>query len=225
MSIESVMPSNRLILCRPLPLLPSIFPSIRGFSSESVLCIRWPKDWSFNFRSVLPMNIQHWFPLGLTDSMSLLPRGLSSLLQHHSSKAQILQHSAFFMVQLSHPYMTTGNIIALTRQTFVSKVMSLPFNMLSRLIIAFLPGRRQWHPTPELLPGKSNGRSSLVGCSLWGCWVGHDWATSLSLFTFMQWRRKWQPTPVFLPGESQGRESLVDCCLWDRTESDTIEAT
>ena len=84
------------------------------------------------------MNIQHWFPLGLTDSMSLLPRGLSSLLQHHSSKAQILQHSAFFMVQLSHPYMTTGNIIALTRQTFVSKVMSLPFNMLSRLIIALL---------------------------------------------------------------------------------------
>ena len=99
------------------------------------------------------MNIQDWFPLGLTDSMSLLPRGLSSLLQHHSSKAQILQHSAFFMVQLSHPYMTTGNIIALTRQTFVSKVMSLPFNMLSRLVINFLPRNKHlaisWQQSPS----------------------------------------------------------------------------
>ena len=85
--------------------------------------------------------------------------------------------------------------------------------------------RRQWHPTPVLLPGKSHGRRSPVGCSPWGCWVGHDWATSLSLFTFMHWRRKWQPTPVCLPGESQGWRSLVGCRLWGRTESDTTEAT
>ena len=85
--------------------------------------------------------------------------------------------------------------------------------------------RRQWHPTPVLLPGKSHGRRSLVGCSPWDRWVGNDWATSLSLFTFMHWRRKWQPSPVFLPGESQGRESLVGCRLWGRTESDTTEVT
>ena len=85
--------------------------------------------------------------------------------------------------------------------------------------------RRQWHPTPVLLPGKSHGGRSLVGCSPWGRWVGHDWATSLSLFTFMHWRRKWQPTPVFLPGESQGPGSLVGCRIWGGTESDTTEAT
>ena len=85
--------------------------------------------------------------------------------------------------------------------------------------------RRQWHPTPVFLPGKSHGRRSLVGSSPWGRWVGHDWATSLSLFTFMHWRRKWQPTPVFLPGESQGQRSLVGCRLWGRTESDMTEAT
>jgi len=85
--------------------------------------------------------------------------------------------------------------------------------------------RRQWHPTPVLLPGKSHGWRSLVGFSPWGRWVGHDWVTSLSLFTFMHWRRKWQPTPVFLPGESQGRGSLVGCCLWGCTESDITEAT
>ena len=88
-----------------------------------------------------------------------------------------------------------------------------------------LSRRRQWHPTPVLLPGKSHGRRSLVGCSPWGRWVGHGWATSLSLFTFMHWRRKWQPTPVFLPGESRGPGSLVGCRLWGRTESDTTEAT
>ena len=85
--------------------------------------------------------------------------------------------------------------------------------------------RRQWHPTPVLLPGKSHGQRSLVGCSPWSRWVGHDWATSLSLFTFMNWRRKWQPTPVFLPGESQGQGSLVGCHLWGRTESDTTDST
>ena len=134
--IQSVMPSSRLILCRPLLLLPSVFPSIRGFSNESVLRITWPSIGVSASASVLPMNIQDWFPLGLTDWISLLSKGLSkSLLQHHSSKASILWCSAFFMVQFSHPYMTTGNTIAWTRQTFVGKVMSLLWNMLSMLVI------------------------------------------------------------------------------------------
>ena len=138
MSIKSVVPSNHHILCRPL-LLRSIFPSIRVFSNESVLHIRWPKYWSFNFSTSLSNEYSglisfriDWFDL-------LAVQGtLKSLLQHPSSKAAILQHSAFFMVQLSHPYMTTGKTIALTRQILVSKVMSLLFNMLSRLVIALL---------------------------------------------------------------------------------------
>ena len=138
--IVSVMPSNHLILCRPLLLLPSIFPSIRVFSSESVLCIRWPKYWSFSF-SISPSNEYSGLISFRIDWFDLLAiQGtLKSLLQHHSSKASILQSSAFFVVQLSHPYMTTGKTIDLTRQTFVGKVMFLPFNMLSRLVIAFLP--------------------------------------------------------------------------------------
>ena len=118
MSIESVMPSNHLILCHPFLLLPSIFPNIRVFSNESALCIKWPKYWSFSF-NISPSN------------------------EHPSSKAWILQCSAIFMVQLSHPYMTTGKTIALTRRTFVDKVMSLLFNMLSRLVITFLPGSKR----------------------------------------------------------------------------------
>ena len=135
MSIESVMPSNHLILCRPLLLLPSIFPSIRVFPNESALHIKWPKYWSFSF-NISPSN-EHsglisfrmvWLDL-------LAAQGtLKSLLQHHSSKASILRCSAFFIVQLSHPYMTTGKTIALTRWMFVEKVMSLLFNMLSRLL-------------------------------------------------------------------------------------------
>ena len=140
MSIESVMPSNHLILCHPLLLLPSIFPSIRVFSSESALHIRWPKYWSFSF-SLSPSN-EHpgliSFRMGWLDLLAVQGT-LKSLLQHHSSKASILWCSAFFMVKLSHPYMTTGKTIALTRWTFVSKVMSLLFNMLSRLVLAFLP--------------------------------------------------------------------------------------
>ena len=140
MSIESVMPSNHLILCRPLLLLPSIFPSIRVFSDESVLHIRWPKHWSFSF-SISPSNEYEGLISSRIDSLDLLAvKGtLKSLLQHHSSKASNLQHSGFFIVQLSHPYMTTGKTIALSRWTFVGKVMSLLFNMLSRLVIAFLP--------------------------------------------------------------------------------------
>ena len=140
MSIKSVMPSNHLILCHPLLLLTSIFPSIGIFSSESALHIRWPKYWSFSF-NISPSN-EH---LGLIsfrmDWLDLLAvRGtLKSLLQHYSSKASIFWCSAFFTVQLSHPYMTTEKTIALTRWTFVDKVMSLLFNMLSRLVITFLP--------------------------------------------------------------------------------------
>ena len=140
MSIESVMASNHLILCHPLLLPPSIFPSIRGFSNESVLPIRWPKYWSFTF-NISPSNEYSGLISFRMDWLDLLAvQGmLKSLLQHHSSKAPILWHSAFFIVQLSHPYMTTGKTIALTRWTFVGKVMSLLFNMLSRSVIAFLP--------------------------------------------------------------------------------------
>ena len=139
MSIESVMPSNHLIFLCFLHLLPSIFPSIRVFSSES-LRIRWPKYWSLSFR-ISPSNEYPGLISFRIDWLALLvvQGTLKSLLQHHSSKASILWHSAFFMVQLSHPYMTTGKIIALTRRTFVGKVMFLLFNMLSRLVIAFLP--------------------------------------------------------------------------------------
>ena len=134
------MPSNHLILCRPLLLLPSIFPNIRVFSNESVLHIRWPKYWSFNF-NISPSNEHPGLISFRMNWLELLAvQGtLKSLLQNHSSKASILQQSAFFIVQRSHPYMTTGKTIALTRQTFVDKVMSLLFNMLSRLVITFLP--------------------------------------------------------------------------------------
>ena len=136
MSLESVMSSNHLILCHPLLLLPSIFPSIRVFSNESALHIRWPKYWSFSF-NISPSN-EHWGLISFRrDWLDLLAvQGtLKSLLQHHSSKASILWHSAFFRVQLSHPYTTTGKTRAYTRWTFVGKVMSLLFNMLSRLVI------------------------------------------------------------------------------------------
>src|SRR5574337_189319 len=140
MSIKSVMPSSHLILCHPLLHPTSIFPSIRVFSSESVLRIRWPKYWNFSF-SISPSNEYSGlisFRMGWLDLLAVQGT-LKSLLQHHSSKASILWHSAFFMVQLSHLYMTTGRTIALTRRTFVVKVMSLLFNMLSRLVITFLP--------------------------------------------------------------------------------------
>ena len=141
MSIESVMPSNHLILCRPLLLLPSMFPSIRVFSNESALHIRWPRDWSF---SVSPCNEHSGFISFRMDWLDLLAAQgtLKSLLQHHRLKASVLWHSAFFMVELSHLYMTTGKSTALTLRTFVSKVMSLLSNMLSRLVTAFLPGSR-----------------------------------------------------------------------------------
>ena len=143
MSIESVMPSNHLIPCRPLLLLPSIFPSIRVFSNESALRIRWPKYWSCSFR-ISPSNEYSGLIYFRMDWLDLLAvQGtLKSLLQYHSSKASILWCSAFFIAHLSHPYTTTGKTIALTRRTFVGKVMSLLFNMLSRLVIAVLPRRK-----------------------------------------------------------------------------------
>ena len=145
MSIELVMPSNHLILYCPLLLLPSISASIRVSSNESVLHIRWPKYWSFSF-SISPSNEYSGLIALRMDWLDLLAvQGtLKSLLQHHSSKASILQHSAFFIVQLSHPYMTTRKTIPLTSWTFVSKVMSLLFNMLSRLVIAFLPRSKRF---------------------------------------------------------------------------------
>ena len=142
MSIESVLSSNHLMLCHPL-LLPSIFPSIRVFSNESVLHIKWPKYWSFSF-SISPSSEYSGLISFRMDWLDLLAAqgALKSLLQHHISKASILWRSAFFIVQLSHPYMTSGKTIALIRWTFVGKVMSLLFNMLSKFVIAFLPRRK-----------------------------------------------------------------------------------
>ena len=154
MSIHSVMPSNHFLLCCPLLLTPSIFPSIRVFSNESALCIRWPKYWSFSF-SIIPFNEYsgmisfriHWFDLIAVQGTR------KSLLQHHSSKASIIWRSAFFIVQLSHPYVTTGKTIALTRWAFVGKVTSLLLKMLSRLVITFLPRSKRllisWLQSPS----------------------------------------------------------------------------
>ena len=155
MSIKSAMPSNHLILCRPLLLLPSIFPSIRVFSNESALRIRWPKYWSFSF-SLSPSNEYSELISFRIDWLDLAVQGtLKSLLQHHSSIASILQCSAFFMVQLSHPYKTTEKTIAWSRRTFVSKVMSLLFNTLSEFIIAFLPRNKHllisWLQSPTAM--------------------------------------------------------------------------
>ena len=156
MSIKSVVPSNHLILYHPRLLLPSVFPNIRLFSSESVLCIRWPTYWSFSF-SISPFNEYSGLIFFRIDWLDLLAvQGtLKSLLQHFSSKASILWHLAFFIVQLSHPYMTTEKTIALTRWMFVCNVMSLLFNMLSRLVIAFLPRSKclliSWLQSPSAM--------------------------------------------------------------------------
>ena len=140
MSIKSVMPSNHFILCHLFLLPLSIFPSIRVFSNQLVLCIRWPKYWNFNFSTSASNEYSGLISFRMDWLNLLAVQGtLKSLLQHHSSKASILRHSAFFIVQLSHPYVTTGKIIALTGLNFVGKVMSLPYNMLSKLVIAFLP--------------------------------------------------------------------------------------
>ena len=163
------MPSNHLILCYPLFLLPSTFPSIRVFSNESVIHIRWPKYWSLSF-NISPSNEHTGLICFRMDWLDLLAvQGtLKSLLQHHSLKASIIRSSAFFIVQLSHPYMTTGEIIALTRRTFVDKVMSLLFNMLSRLGITFLPSSKclliSWLQSPSDFGAQKNKVSHCFHC-------------------------------------------------------------
>ena len=154
MCIKLVMPSSHLILCRPLLLLSPVPPSIRVFSNESTLCMRWPKYWSFSF-SISPTSEHPGLDSFRMDWLDLLAvqRTLKGLLQHHSLKASVLRRSAFFIVQLSHPYMTTGKTIALTRRTFVGKVISLLFNMLSRLVITTLPRSKRllisWLQSPS----------------------------------------------------------------------------
>ena len=168
-SIESVMPSNLFILCCPL-LPPSIFPRIRVFSNESVLYITWPKYWSFSF-SISPSNECSGLISFSMDWLDLLAvQGtLKSLLQHHSSKASIFQRSAFFIVQLSHPYLTTGKTIALTRQTFVGKVMSLLFNMLSRLVITILPRSKSLNFTAAVTICSDFGAQKSKVCHCFNC--------------------------------------------------------
>ena len=191
------MPSKHLILCHPLVLLPSIFPSIKVFSNESILDIRWPKDWSFSF-STSPSNEYSGLISFRMDWFDLLAvQGtLKNLLQHHSSKASILQHSAFLVVQFSHPYMI-GKNHSFDSMTFVGKVMSLLFNMLS--FGAF--------------PGGASGKEPACQCRRhkrcgFNPWVGK-----------IHWRRKWQPTPVFLPGESHGQRSLTGYRVHEVTKS------
>ena len=162
------MPSSHLILCHPL-LPPSILPSIRVFSNESTLRMRWPKYWSFSF-SISPSNEHPGLISFRMDWLDLLAvqRTLKSLLQHHSSKASIFQHSGFFTVQLSHPYMTTGKTITLTRRTFVGKVMSLLFNMLSRLVLTFLPRSKRllisWLESPSAVILEPKKIKSVTDC-------------------------------------------------------------
>ena len=188
------MPSNHLILCHPLLLPPSIFTSIRVFSNESVLRIRWPKYWSFSF-SISPSNEYSGLISYRMDWLDLLAvQGtLKSLLEHHSSKASILQHSAFFIVQLSHPHMTTGKTIALIRWTCVSKVSSLLFNMLSSLVIAFLPRSKHllisWLQSPSaviLEPRKI--KSATASPSIWHKVKGLD------AMIFIFWMLSFKPT-------------------------------
>ena len=170
-SIESVMSSNHLILCHPLLLLPSIFPSIRVFSNESALCIRWPKYWSFGFSTSTHNEYSGLISFRIDWFDFLAVQGtLKSLLQHHSSKGSVLQHSAFFMVQLSHLYMTTGETIAMTIWAFAIKVMSLLFNTLSRFVIAFLPRSKHvlisWLQSPSVVNfgGQENKVSHCFHC-------------------------------------------------------------
>ena len=186
------MPSNHLTLCCPLLLLPSIFPSIRIFSNESALRISWPKYWSFNF-SISPSKEHPELISFRIDWLDLLEvqGSLKRLLQHHSSKVSIFLGSAFFIVQLSHPYMTTGKTKALTRRTFVGKVMSVLFNMLSRLAITFLPRGKclliSWLQSPSagILEPKNNKVSHCFHCfPIYLPWPEHKWVATLSLHSY-----------------------------------------
>ena len=196
MPIESVMPSNHLILCRPLLLPPSIFPSIRVFSNESVLHIRWPKYWSFSF-SISPSNEYSGlvsFRMGWLDLLAV--QEILKSLPQHNSKASILQRSAFSIVQLSHPYMTTGKTIALTRQTFVGKVTSLLFNMLAKLVIAFLPRSKclliSWlqSPSPVILEPKN-----IKDCHCFHCFPFYlPWSDEARWHDLSFWMLSFKPT-------------------------------
>ena len=197
MSIESVMPSNHLILCRSLLLPPSIFPSIRVFSNKSVLCIRWPKYWSFRF-SISPFNEYSGLISFRIDWLDLLgvQRTLKSFLQHYSSKASILWHLDIFMVQFSHPYTNTGKTIALTRQTFVGKVMSLLFNMLSRLVITFLPRSKHllisWLQSPSVVILKLKKIKSVTVSTLSPS-ISHE-VMGLDAMILVFWMLSFKPT-------------------------------
>ena len=210
MSVKLVMPSNHLILCYPLLVLPSIFPSIKIFSSKSVLCIRWPNYWSFSF-SIIPSNEHPGLISYRMDWLDLLAvQGtLKSLLQHHSSKASIFQHSVFFIVQLSHTYMTTGETIALTRQTFVGKVMSLLFNTLSRLLITFLPRSKHllilWLQSPsEVILEPKNKVCHCFHCCPSIC---HE-VMGLDAMILVSWMLSFKPTFLL-----SSRGSLVLLCF------------
>ena len=237
-----MIPSSHLLLCHPLLLLPPIPSSIRVFSNESTLCMRWPKYWSFSFSIIPSKEIPGMISFRMDWLDLLAVQGtLKSLLQHHSSKASILRHSAFFTVQLSHPYMTTGKTIALTRRTLVDKVMSLLLNMLSRLVITFLPRSKRllisWLQTPSaviLEPKKIKSDTvSTVSPSISHEVVGPDamilvfWMLSfkptfsLSSFTFMRCRRKWQCSCLENPRDAGAWWAAV-CRV---AESDTTEAT
>ena len=201
MSIKSVMPSNHLILCRPL-LLRSVFSSIRVFSNESVFCIRWPKYWSFSF-SISPSNDYSGLVSFRMDWLDLLavPGTLKSLLQYHSSKAWIPQCSAFFIVQLLHPCMTTAKTIALTKGNFVDKVMSLLFNVLSRLVIAFLLRSKcllnSWLQSPSAVVWESKKIKS-VHCSIVPPSICQE-VMGLDAMILVFWMLSFRPTFLSLP--------------------------
>ena len=222
MSIKSVIPCNHFILCCPLLLPPSIFPSIRLFSNESLLPMRWAKYWSFSF-SISPSNEYsglisfriYWLDL-------LAVQGtLKSLLQHHSSKASILWWSAFFKVQFSHPYMTTGKTIVLTRWTFAEKVMSLLFNMLSRLVIGESNGTPLQY---SCLENPMNGGAWWAAVS--GVAKSWTWLSDFNFtFHFHALEKEIATHSSVLAWRIPGTWETVGCHLWDHTESDTTEAT
>ena len=210
------MPSNHLILCHPLLLLPSIFPSIRVFSNESVLHIRWPKYWSFSF-SISPSNEYSGLISFRIDCFDLLvvQGPFKSLLQHHSSKSLVLQHSAFFIVQLSHPYTTIGKTIALTRWTFVGKVMTLLFNRLSKLVIAFLPRSKHilisWLQSPTaVIWGPKQWSLSLF--PLFPHQFAMNWLMGPDAMIFVFWMLSFKPK-FSLSSFSLSRGSLVLLCF------------
>ena len=224
MSIESVMPSSHLILCRPLLLLPPIPPSIRDFSNESTLCMKWPKYWSFSF-SIIPSQRSCKIISRDRKLWQKEKRLFQINLSSNSASTRILfwkrfskdisltfprQCHVLWISTFSSPLLLLWSwLVLLWKWTYLAKAMEKAMAPYSSTLTWRIPWMEE--------PGRLQSMRSIG--------VGHDWATSLSLFTFMHWRRKWQPTSVFLPGESQGQKSLVGCRLWGRTESDTTVAT